>query len=128
MIQLRRNNLNMTNAALSQDYGNFPYLYLSEQFKDDFWNDLFNAQLTGSGNVRCSCHLKQLQSQLCISMPLRFKLFQDLTTAGHLCIMSLSSHFHIKSVWASFSLVQQLQQHFLSCDAVYQFFYRFQSF
>ena len=37
--------------------------------------------------------------------------------------MSLSRQIHIKLLWASFLLMQQIQQHFLSCEAVYKFFY-----
>ena len=51
---------------------------------------------------------------LCISTPLRSKLFQDLTTGGPFRVMLLLRHFHVKSVWASLSLMQTISTTFFS--------------
>ena len=98
----------MTKCSAFTRLADFPNLYLSEQFKRGLSIQSFYAQLTGSGKVRCCQPLKQLQSQLCISMPLRVKLFQDLTTAGHFDVMSLLCYFYVKSIGAIFSSMQQL--------------------
>ena len=65
VIQMRRNNLNMTKCSTFTRLADFPYLYLSEQFKRRLAIRSFDAQLTGSRKVRCRWYLKQLQSQLC---------------------------------------------------------------
>ena len=121
--QLRRNNPDTTNAALSWD------LYLSEWFKDNFQNDLFIAQLTGSGKARCGHYFEQLYDRLFISMPPRSKLPQVLKTAGHFWVMLLWHHFWVTSVWAGIFLVQTISTTLsLLCDTVKKFFLGSQSY
>ena len=104
VIQLHRNSLNMTNAELSRDWRTFCIDTWVNNSKTTFktifsrlnWQAVERSAVVGTWNS--SNH------KLCIFMPLRFKLFQALTTAGHFRVMSLSRHFHVKSVLASFFL------------------------
>ena len=86
----------------------------------------FNVQLAGIRKAFYSRHLEQLYDCPCIPMPP--ELSQVLSTGGHFRIMSLSRHFHVKSVLASLSIMQTISTTFLSHVTPFTNYFRFSFF
>ena len=100
----------------------FPLPYLSEKPKRWLSIQSFDAQLKGSRKVRCRQHLNSFNHNYaypCLLESSCLKIWRQLGISAS-CLFCIIFSSNLSGLGFS---MQQLQQHFLSCDTVHKFFW-----